>query len=116
VLHKWSSIITTPKYKYICVSITEVIFKLFEFLLSVKTHFGIPNLRYMDKARSSETGYSRNMLDFLVSKEERVLAHILETKFHTELPIDLRLEARLNPTIKDLVINNPAAKKKRSMR
>jgi hypothetical protein len=77
-------------------------------------HFGIPNLRYMDKAKSSETGYSSNMLGFPVNKEERVLAHLLATKFHTEPVIDSRLEVRLNPIIKDLVINRPAAKKKRS--
>jgi hypothetical protein len=59
----------------------------------------------MDKAKSSETGYSGNMLDFPVNKEERVLVHILETKFHTEPTIDSWLEVRLNPTMKDLVIN-----------
>jgi hypothetical protein len=69
-------------------SITKVISKLLEFFLSIKTPFGIHNLRYMDKAKSSETGYSRNMLDFPVNKEERVLAHILETKFHIDLAID----------------------------
>jgi hypothetical protein len=68
----------------------------------------------MDKAKSSETGYLINMTDFPESKEERVLAHILATKFHTESVIDLRLETRLNPTIKYLVINRPTAKKKRS--
>jgi hypothetical protein len=89
---------------------------MLNFLLSVKTHFGIPNLRYMDKAKSSETGYSRNMLGFLANKEERVIAHILATKFHTKPVIDSRLEVRLNPTIKDLVINRPTSKKKRSKR
>ena len=68
----------------------------------------------MDKAKSNETSYSRNMLDFPANKEERVLVHILPTNFHTELAIDSRLEVRLNPTIKDLVINRTAAKKKRS--
>jgi hypothetical protein len=67
----------------------------------------------MDKAKLSETGYSGNMLDFLVNKEERVLAHILATKFHTEPAIDSRLEVKLNPTMKDLVINKPVTKKKR---
>jgi hypothetical protein len=70
----------------------------------------------MDKAKSNETGYSGNMLDFPANKEERVLAHILATKFHTEMAIDSQLEVRLNPTMKDLVINRPAAKKKRSKR
>lgn len=57
-------------------------------MLSVKTPFGIHNLIYMDKAKSSETGYSSNMLDFLASKEERVRGHILATKFHIEPDID----------------------------
>jgi hypothetical protein len=70
----------------------------------------------MDKAKSSETGYSRNMLGFPANKEERVLAHLLETKFHTEPVMDSRLEVRLNPIIKDLVINRIVAKKKRSKR
>jgi hypothetical protein len=68
----------------------------------------------MDKAKSSETGYSRNMLGFPANKEERILAYILETKFHTEPAIDSRLEFKLNPTIKYLVINKSTAKKKRS--
>jgi hypothetical protein len=70
----------------------------------------------MDKGKSSETGYSSNMLDFPANKEERVLAHILATKFHTEPAIDSQLEVRINPTMKDLVINRPTAKKKRSKR
>jgi hypothetical protein len=70
----------------------------------------------MDKAKSSETGYSGNMLDFPVNKEERVVAHILATKFHTEPATDSTLEARLNLVMKDLVINRLAAKKKRSKR
>jgi hypothetical protein len=68
----------------------------------------------MDKDKSSETGYLGNMLDFPANKKERVLAHILVTKFHTEPTIDSQLEVRLNPTMKDLVINRPATKKKRS--
>ena len=70
----------------------------------------------MDKDKSSETGYSGNMLDFPMHKEERVLAHILVTKFHTKSAIDSQLEVRPNPTMKDLVINMPTAKKKRSKR
>jgi hypothetical protein len=54
------------------------------------------------------------MLDFPVNKEERVLAHILVTKFHTDPAIDSQLEVRLNPTMKYLVINRSDAKKKRS--
>jgi hypothetical protein len=70
----------------------------------------------MDKAKSSETSYSGNMLDCPTNKEERVLAHILATKFHIEPAIASQLEVRLNPTMKDLVINRLAAKKKRSKR
>jgi hypothetical protein len=69
----------------------------------------------MNKSKSSETSYSGNMLDFPANKE-RILAHILATKFHTELAIDSQLEVKLNPTMKDLVINKPFAKKKRSKR
>jgi hypothetical protein len=65
----------------------------------------------MDKAKSSETGYSGNMLEFPTNKEERVLAHNLATKFHTKPAIDSQLEFKLNPTMKDLVISRPATKK-----
>jgi hypothetical protein len=57
----------------------------------------------MDKAKSSETGYSSNMLDFPANKDERVLAHILATKFHTEIAIDSQLQVKLNPTMKDFI-------------
>jgi hypothetical protein len=42
------------------------------------------------------------------------LCTFLATKFHIDLVIDLRLEVKLNLTIKDLVINRLDAKKKRS--
>jgi hypothetical protein len=67
----------------------------------------------MNKAKFSETGYSSNILDIPANKDERVLAHILATKFHIEMAIESWLEVRLNPTMKDLVINRPVAKKKR---
>ena len=70
----------------------------------------------MYKAKSSETGYSSNMLEFPANKEERVVTHILVTKFRIEPAIDSTLEARLNPIMKDLVINRLAAKKKMSNR
>jgi hypothetical protein len=70
----------------------------------------------MEKAKSSEIGYSSNMLGFPANKEERVLTHLLATKFHIEPVIYSLLEVRLNPIIKDLVINRPAAKKKMSKR
>jgi hypothetical protein len=61
---------------------------MLNFLLSIETHFGILNLRYMDKAKSSETGYSRNMLGFPMTKEERVLTYLIAIEFHTELVIE----------------------------
>jgi hypothetical protein len=70
----------------------------------------------MDKDKSSETGYSSNMLDFPVNKEERVIVHILATKFHTEPATNSWLESKLNATIKYLVINRPDAKNKSSKR
>jgi hypothetical protein len=70
----------------------------------------------MDKAISSETGSSGNMVDFPTSKKERIIAHILATKFHTEPATDSKLEARLNPTMRDLIINRPVVKKKQSKR
>jgi hypothetical protein len=70
----------------------------------------------MDKAISSETGYSGNMVDFPTSKKEKVIAHILATKFHTEPVTDSKLEVRLNPIMRDLVINRRAVKKKWSKR
>jgi hypothetical protein len=73
-------------------------------------------LRYMDKAISSKTGHSSNMADLPTSKKERVIAHILATKFHTEPATDSKLEVRLNPIMRDLVINRRVVKKKRSKR
>jgi hypothetical protein len=68
----------------------------------------------MDNAKSNEIGYLGNMVDFPVSKEERILAHILVTKFHTDMAIESQLEVRLNPIMKDLVMNMPVVKNKRS--
>jgi hypothetical protein len=74
-------------------------------------------LGYMDKTNqviSSQTGHSSNMAGLSTSKKEREIARILATKFHKEPVIDLGLEVRLNPIMKDLIINRPAVKKKRS--
>jgi len=70
----------------------------------------------MDKAISNETGYSSNMKDFPVSKKEKIVAHILATKFHTEPVADSKSWVRLNPFMRDLVINNGDFKKKQSKR
>ena len=45
--------------------------------------------------------------------KEKVVTQILVTNFHIEPVIDSILEVRLNPIMRDLVINRPAAKKKR---
>jgi hypothetical protein len=70
----------------------------------------------VDKATSSETGHSGNMVYFPTSNKERAIAHILATKFHTEPATDSKLEVRLNPIMKDLVINRRVVKKKWSKR
>jgi hypothetical protein len=38
------------------------------------------------------------------------------TKFHTEPATDSKMEARLNPVRRDLIINRPTIKKKQSKR
>jgi hypothetical protein len=70
----------------------------------------------MDKTISSETGHLGNMTYLPTSKKERVNACILATNFHTETATDSGLEVRLNPIMRDLVINMRAVKKKRSKR
>jgi hypothetical protein len=62
-------------------------------------------LGYMDQPTSSETGYSGNMESLPMSSKEREIACILATMFHTKPIIDSGLEVRLNPIMKDLVIN-----------
>jgi hypothetical protein len=76
-------------------------------------------LGYMDKANqaiSSQIGHSSNMAGLSTSKKEREIARILATKFHTKPAIDTGLEVSLNPIMKDLIINRPTMKKKRSKR
>jgi hypothetical protein len=70
----------------------------------------------MDQAISGETGHSSNMADLPTSRKERVIARILATKFHTEPATDSGLEVKLNPIMRDLIINRPAVKKKQSKR
>jgi hypothetical protein len=70
-------------------------------------------LGHMDKAISIETDHSGNIEDLPMSKKERVIARILATKFHTKPATDSKLEVRLNPIMRDLVINRRAVKKKR---
>jgi hypothetical protein len=68
----------------------------------------------MDPAISGETGHSGNMASLPTSRKERAIARIFVTKFHTEPAIDFGLEVRLNPIMKDLVINIRAMKNKRT--
>ena len=73
-------------------------------------------LGYMDQATSSENGYSGNVASLLMSSKEWAIACVLATKFHTEPVIDSRLEVRINPILKDMVINRRVVKKKRTKR
>jgi hypothetical protein len=57
-------------------------------------------LEDMDKANqtiSIETGFSTNMASLSTSKEERLIAQILATKFHTDPATEPESEVRLNP-------------------
>jgi hypothetical protein len=69
-------------------------------------------LSNMDQATSSETGYSGNVAGLSMRSKEHENARILATKFHIEPIIDSRLEFRINPIMKDLVINRKSIKKK----
>jgi hypothetical protein len=68
-------------------------FKKTKIVFSVK-------LEDMDKANqmiSSETRFSNHMASLSTSKEERLIAQILATKFHIDLATELESEVRLNP-------------------
>jgi hypothetical protein len=56
------------------------------------------------------------MEDLPTSRKERVIARILETKFHTKPTTESGLEFKLNPIMRDLIINRQAIKKKRNKR
>jgi hypothetical protein len=70
----------------------------------------------MDQAIPGETGHSGNVADLPTSRKEREIARILETKFHTEPATDSGLEVKLNPIMKDLIINRRVVKKKQTKR
>jgi hypothetical protein len=70
----------------------------------------------MDQAIPGETGHSGNVADLPTSRKEREIAHILATKFHTEPATDSGLEVKLNPIMKDLIINRRVVKKKQTKR
>jgi hypothetical protein len=117
VIHHWNSIITNSRvWKHHLIHNWNSLPIFLCFLISVRKFQCLQELGHMDKAISSETGYSSNMKDFPASKKEKVVAHILATKFHTEPVADSKSEVRLNPIMRDLVINNGAVKKKWSKR
>jgi hypothetical protein len=63
-----------------------------------------------DQAAPSEPGFSTNMVNSSVNKKERLVAQILATKFHTDPATEPEAdkEIRLNPIIRDLIINGYA--------
>ena len=116
MIHDWGSIITNSRvWKHHLIHQQEVS-KLVQTSHLCKSISVPTQLRYMDPVKSNEIIYSGNMLNFPVSTKEKVVVQILMTKFHIVPVTDSRLEIRLNPIMRDLVINRPAAKKKRSKR
>jgi hypothetical protein len=84
----------------------------------------LQSLKGMDnthKTVSGTTRFSTNVPSKSISKNERWVLQILTTKFHTEPETKTESRVKLNPVMRDLVINehanntyHPAAKKKRS--
>jgi hypothetical protein len=82
-------------------------FRIFVELRKTKIVFST-KLEDMNKANqtiSIETRFSTNMASLSMSKEEKLIAQILTTKFHTDPVTEPELEVRLNPVIRDLIIN-----------
>jgi hypothetical protein len=97
--------------------ISEVISSWIDFLSSVKLRetkiMVSARLEDMDNANrtvSSTTGFSTNMSSLSMSKRERLVAQILATKFHTEPTTEPESGVRLNPVMRDLIINGHADK------
>jgi hypothetical protein len=91
-------------------SLSEAISNWIDFLLSLKFRNTLVSkkLKDMDGANqtiSSVTGFSNNKESLSMSKKERTIAQISVTKFHTEPMIEPKLEVRLNPFMKDLIID-----------
>jgi hypothetical protein len=59
----------------------------------------------VNRTVSSTTGFSTNVSSLPISEKERWVAQILATKFHTELETESESGVRLNPVMRDLVIN-----------
>ena len=64
----------------------------------------------MDKATSIETGSSGNKVDLPMGKEDKIIMHILASKFHTEIATDSKMKFRMNPIMRDLVVNKGVVK------
>jgi hypothetical protein len=65
-----------------------------------------------DPTAFNKPGYSNNLTKLSMKKKEKLVARILATKFHTE-PADEPGSGegiRLNPIMKDLIINGYADK------
>ena len=58
-----------------------------------------------NQTKSSETGFSTNMTNPSMSKKEKSIARILATKFHTDPATEPKSKVRLNPIMRDLIIN-----------
>ena len=58
-----------------------------------------------DQTTSSETGFSTNMANPSMSKKEKSIAQILAIKFHIDPATEPESEAKLNPIMRDLIIN-----------
>jgi hypothetical protein len=54
---------------------------------------------------SDTMGFSTNVPVLSISKKERWVTQILATKFHTEPITEIELWVRLNPLMRDLIIN-----------
>jgi hypothetical protein len=59
----------------------------------------------VNRTVSSTTGFSTNVSSLPISEKERWVAQILATKFHTEPATESESGVRLNPVMRDLVIN-----------
>jgi len=68
-------------------------------------------LEDMDKSNrivSSTDGFSTNMVSLSMSKRETLVAQILATKFQTNPVTEPELGVRLNPVMREIIINGQA--------
>jgi hypothetical protein len=92
--------------------VSRVISNWINFLISVKLRktkiVFSANLGDMDQADQttfSEARFSTNMENPSMSKKEKSITWILATKFHTNPATEPKSEVRLNPIMRDLIIN-----------